>query len=103
MEAVVAALVFALVAILSTGSVDLPLLGEVSGAAGGLGAFALGVTAAFLLRAALVVLHDWVLYRLCYGAGAELEESLLRGYLTLPPRELRRRGHAELVRDVPTP
>jgi ABC-type multidrug transport system fused ATPase/permease subunit len=99
MEAIAAALVFALANLLATGGIDLPLLGEIT-IERGLGAFAVGVVGTFLLRAGFVVLHDYVLYRLCYGAGAEVEEALLRGYLTLPPRELRRRGHSELVRNV---
>ncbi len=100
MEAVAAALVFALVNALSTGGVSLPLLGAVTPEGGGLRLFALVVAGVFLLRAALVIAHNRVLYRLCYGSGAELEERLLHGYLALPPRELRRRGHAELVRNV---
>jgi ABC-type multidrug transport system fused ATPase/permease subunit len=99
LEAIAAALVFALANVLATGGVDLPLLGEIT-IEDGLGVFAVGVVGVFLLRAAFVVFHDSVLYRLCYGAGAEVEEALLRGYLTLPPRELRRRGHSELVRNV---
>jgi ABC-type multidrug transport system fused ATPase/permease subunit len=82
------------------GSVEVPVVGRVTTDERGFEAFALGVAVVFLLRAALVIGHDTVLYRLCYGAGAELEEALLRGYLTLPPRAIRRRGHAELVRNV---
>jgi ABC-type multidrug transport system fused ATPase/permease subunit len=99
-EALAAALIFGLVNLLSSGSVDVPVLGRVTTDEGGLGIFAAVVVGVFFLRAALVVAHDTVLYRLCYGAGAELEEALLRGYLTLPPRTIRRRGHAELVRNV---
>jgi ABC-type multidrug transport system fused ATPase/permease subunit len=97
-EALAAALVFALVNLMSTGEVDLPVLGAVT--SDQLGLFSAGVVVVFLVRAAVVIVHDTVLYRLCYGAGADLEERLLRGYLALPPRELRRRGHAELVRNV---
>jgi len=99
-EALAAASVFALVRLLSTGSVALPLLGTASLADGDLPGFAAAVIAVFLVRAALVVLHDWLLYRLCYGAGAEVETALLRGYLTLPPRRIRARGQAQLVRNV---
>jgi len=99
-EALAAGVVFSLVTLLSTGSVTIPVLGRASTGDGDLLPVAVAVIGIFLLRAALVVLHDWVLYRLCYGAGAALEEELLHGYLTLPPRELRRRGHAELVRNV---
>lgn len=99
-EALAAASVFGLVRLLSTGAVDLPLLGPADLAAGDLRWFAALVVAVFLVRAALVVVHDWVLYRLCYGAGAEVETALLRGYLTLPPRQIRQRGQAQLVRNV---
>ncbi|WP_299033078.1 ABC transporter ATP-binding protein [uncultured Pseudokineococcus sp.] len=99
-EAGAAALVFALVSMLSTGGVSLPVVGLLSVEGGDLGVFAAVVISVFLLRAGLVVLHDTVLYRLCYGAGARLEEQLLLGYLSLPPREVRRRGHAVLVRNV---
>jgi len=99
-EAAAAALVFALVNLLSTGTVSLPVVGRLTVDDGDLVVFAAVVIGAFLLRAGLVVLHDTVLYRLCYGAGARLEEQLLLGYLSLPPREVRRRGHAVLVRNV---
>ena len=100
MEALAAALVFALVNLLSTGALDLPVIGRVTAEGRSLVVFILLVTTLFLLRAGFVLLHETVLYRLCYGAGAQLEEALLRGYLSLPPREIRRRGHAELVRNV---
>lgn len=99
-EALAAASVFALVRLLSSGAVDLPRLGTASLEDGDLPWFAAAVVGVFLLRALLVVLHDWVLYRLSYGAGAEVETSLLRGYLTLPPRQIRTRGQAQLVRNV---
>jgi ABC-type multidrug transport system fused ATPase/permease subunit len=99
LEALAAALVFALVGLVASGSLDLPLVGRVS-ADSSLVPFALGVVAFFVVRAALVVAHEAALYRLTYGAGARLEEQLLRGYLSLPPRTVRRRGHAELVRNV---
>jgi ABC-type multidrug transport system fused ATPase/permease subunit len=100
LEAAAAVMVFGVVNVLATGSIDVPLVGQVSLETGSMSLFALTVTLFFALRAGAVVLHDTVLYRLCYGAGARLEEDLLRGYLTLPPREIRRRGHAELVRNV---
>jgi ATP-binding cassette, subfamily B, bacterial PglK len=99
-EALAASSVFALVSLLAQGSIELPLVGRVTSTGGGLQTCALAVTCLFLLRAAVVVLRDVVLYRLCYGAGAELEQRLLLGYLSLPPREIRRRGRAELVRNV---
>ncbi|WP_346618892.1 ABC transporter ATP-binding protein [Blastococcus montanus] len=98
MEAVATALVFALVGLLAGGSVGLPVLGVITTDA--LGMFAGLVTVAFLVRAGLVILQNAVLYRVSYQAGAELEERLLAGYLSLPARDLRRRGHAELVRNV---
>ncbi|WP_432534168.1 ATP-binding cassette domain-containing protein [Kineococcus arenarius] len=100
LEAVAAGLVFALVGLLSSGEVDVPVLGRVEAAGTGLRLFIAGVVLAFALRAVLVVAQDFVLYRLCYGAGARLEQRLLRGYLSLPPREIRRRGRAQLVRNV---
>jgi ABC-type multidrug transport system fused ATPase/permease subunit len=100
LEALAAALVFTLVNLLSTGSIRLPVVGRVAMDDRTLLVFVLGVVCFFLVRAAFVVLHEAALYRLCYGAGAKLEEALLRGYLSLPPREIRRRGHAELVRNV---
>ena len=100
MEALAAALVFAVVNLLSAGSTHIPVVGQVTVEHRGLALFTLCVTGFFLLRAGLVVLHDSVLYRLCYGAGADLEEALLRGYLTLSPRQIRSRGHADLVRNV---
>ncbi|PPK97266.1 ABC-type multidrug transport system fused ATPase/permease subunit [Kineococcus xinjiangensis] len=100
MEALAAALVFALVSLLASGTVTLPLLGTFTTTGDDLGVFAACVVGVFVVRAATVVLHDSVLYRLCYGAGAELEQELLGGYLSLPPRELRRRGRAQLVRNV---
>ncbi len=100
LEALAAALVFALVNLLSTGSIHLPLVGHVTTNDRTFAVFVLAVICFFLVRVAFVVLHEAALYRLCYGAGAQLEEALLRGYLSLPPREIRRRGHAELVRNV---
>ncbi|WP_432491979.1 ATP-binding cassette domain-containing protein [Kineococcus gypseus] len=100
LEAATAGLVLALVRLLSSGSVAVPGLGRVEAAGTGLGLFAAAVVAAFALRAGLVVAQDLVLHRLCYGAGARLEQRLLRGYLSLPPREARRRGRAQLVRNV---
>lgn len=100
LEAFAAALVFGLVNLVATGSLDIPGVGRVTATGDTMVVFALGVTGFFLVRAAFVVLQETVLYRVCYGAGARLEEDLIRGYLSLPPREIRRRGHAELVRNV---
>jgi ABC-type multidrug transport system fused ATPase/permease subunit len=100
MEAFAAILVFSLVNLMVTGSVRIPLVGRVSSHEGAIGWVIAGVAAFFVVRACLVVLHDTLLYRLCYGAGARLEEALLLGYLALPPREIRRRSLAELVRNV---
>lgn len=99
-EALAAATVFALVRLLSTGQVDVPGLRTATVDGGDLPVLAALTIGVFLARAALVVVHDRVLYRLCYGAGAEVEAGLLRGYLTLPPRQIRARGHAQLVRNV---
>lgn len=99
-EAAATLLVFLLVAVLAAGSPDLPLVGEVTLGGDSTLPFAAGVAVFFAMRGLLVVVQDAVLYRLCYGAGARLEEELLLGYLQLPPAEAGRRGRAQLVRNV---
>lgn len=99
-EAAAAGLVFVLLDILATGVTTVPVLGEMSVENGGLLPLTVSVPCLFLVRAALVLGQDVLLTRSCYGAGARVEERLLKAYLTLPPRELRRRGTAELVRNV---
>lgn len=99
-EALATGLVFLLVALVSRGTVDVPLLGPVALGDDLALVVAFGVAAFFVVRGLLVVAQDALLYKVCYAAGAQLEEELLLGYLRLPPAHARRRGQAELVRNV---
>jgi ABC-type multidrug transport system fused ATPase/permease subunit len=100
MEALSAVLVFSLLSLLVTDGLTIPIIGHVTAHDRAIGLVFAGVAGFFILRAGIAVLRDAVFYRFCYGAGARLEAALLYGYLTLPPREIRRRGLAELVRNV---
>lgn len=99
-EAAAASLVFVLADLLASGSTTVPLVGTLSVEGDSLTPLALAVAGLFIVRALLVLTQSQVLHRACYGAGADVEERLLRSYLSLSPRELHRRGKAELVRNV---
>lgn len=99
-EAVGAYLVYALVDALSSGSIEVPVLGRIASDDGSMPRFAILAGLFFAARAGLAVVLELVLNRRCFGAGADLERRLLRGYLLMPVDAQRRRGHAELVRTV---
>lgn len=99
-EALSAALVYALVDVLSSGRVVVPLIGAVTSESDSLGPFAIACGAFFVVRGGLVIVQEVQFNRLCYREGAALEERLLQGYLDLPADERRRRGDGELIRNV---
>jgi len=107
-EALGAALVFLLVAIISApdASVTVPLLGEVASFFPGRTPreikviFAIGVGSFFVLRAGVVLGRTYVTSRLISNAQATIAGDMLDGYLSLPYLFHTQRSSAELLRNI---
>jgi ATP-binding cassette, subfamily B, bacterial PglK len=106
-EMVGAVLVFVLVALVSdpSGSIDLPLLGDVRSVLSSLDQDALLVTVAaamavfFVLRGAVQIVSLYIQRRVAENAGAQLSTHLVRGYLRAPYSTHLRRTSSELIRN----
>lgn len=108
LEAVGAALVFVLLALITDpdAGIELPVLGDVNdwfpdlesadllvGAAAGIGLF-------FVLRGALQVVQTHLQHRVSFNAGVRLGTRLVRGYLAMPYPYHLRHDSSELVRNA---
>jgi ABC-type multidrug transport system fused ATPase/permease subunit len=108
LEALGAALVYLLVALISTpdASVTLPLIGDVASYFPGLTpreikiAFALGVGVFFVLRAGVVLIQNYVTQRIVNNSMALVAGEMLDGYLSLPYLFHTQRSSAELIRNT---
>ena len=108
LEAAGAALVYLLVALISTpdASVTLPLIGDVASYFPGLSpreikiVFAVGVGVFFVVRAGVVLVQQYVTSRLVNNSMALIAGEMLEGYLTLPYLFHTRRSSAELIRNT---
>ena len=112
-EAVGAVLIYALIGLIASagGSVELPLVGDVSARFPEASELSLqlataGMVAAFfVLRTTVMVGQGYVRARLIENATAELSNHLVRGYLAMPYLFHTQRNSAELIRnayDAPT-
>jgi ATP-binding cassette subfamily C protein len=108
LEAFGAALVYLLVAIISTpdASLTLPVVGELTQYFPGRSAreikilFALGVGVFFVLRAGVVLVQNYVTSRLVNNAKALVAGEMLDGYLSLPYLFHTQRSSSELIRNT---
>jgi ABC-type multidrug transport system fused ATPase/permease subunit len=108
MEAVGAALVYLLVALISTpdASITLPLFGDVANYFPGWTPrsikvlFALGVGAFFIVRAGVVLAQNYVTQRIVNNSKALVAGEMLDGYLSLPYLFHTQRSSAELIRNT---
>jgi ABC-type multidrug transport system fused ATPase/permease subunit len=108
LEAVGAALVYLLVALISTpdASLTLPVLGEITGYFPGRSPreikiiFAVSVGVFFVLRAGVVLIQNYVTSRLVNNAKALVAGEMLDGYLSLPYLFHTQRSSAELIRNT---
>jgi ATP-binding cassette subfamily C protein len=108
LEAAGAALVYLLVALISTpdASVTLPLIGDIASYFPRLTpreikiAFAVGVGAFFVVRAGVVLVQQYVTSRLVNNSMALIAGEMLEGYLELPYLFHTRRSSAELIRNT---
>jgi len=108
LEAFGAALVYLLVALISTpdASVTLPVIGDVATYFPGWTpreikiAFALGVGVFFVIRAGVVLAQSYVTSRLVNNAKALVAGEMLDGYLSLPYLFHTQRSSAELIRNT---
>ena len=108
LEAFGAALVYLLVALISTpdASVTLPVVGDVASYFPGLTPreikiiFALGVGVFFVVRAGVVLVQSYVTSRLVNNAKALVAGEMLDGYLSLPYLFHTQRSSAELIRNT---
>jgi len=108
LEAFGAALVYLLVALISTpdASVTLPVFGDVASYFPGLTpreikiVFALGVGVFFVIRAVVVVIQNYVTSRLVNNSMALVAGEMLDGYLSLPYLFHTQRSSAELIRNT---
>jgi ATP-binding cassette, subfamily B, bacterial PglK len=108
MEAVGAALVYLLVAIISTpdASVTLPLIGDVAAYFPGWTPrqikilFALSVGVFFVLRGFVVLAQNYVTQRIVNNSKALVAGEMLDGYLSLPYLFHTQRSSAELIRNT---
>ncbi len=108
LEAVGAALVYLLVALISSpdASVTLPVIGDVASYFPSLApreikiAFALGVGVFFVVRAGVVLVQNYVTSRLVNNSMALIAGEMLDGYLSLPYLFHTQRSSAELIRNT---
>ena len=108
LEAFGAALIYLLVALISTpdASVTLPVVGDVASYFPGLTpreikiVFALGVGVFFVIRAGVVVIQNYVTSRLVNNSMALVAGEMLDGYLSLPYLFHTQRSSAELIRNT---
>jgi ATP-binding cassette, subfamily B, bacterial PglK len=108
LEALGAALVYLLVALISTpdASINLPLIGDVASYFPGWTpreikvTFALGVGVFFVLRAGVVLIQNYVTQRLVNNAKALIAGEMLDGYLSLPYLFHTQRSSAQLIRNT---
>jgi len=108
LEAVGAALVYLLVAIISTpdASLNLPVVGELTQYFPGRSPreikilFALGVGVFFVLRAGVVLAQNYVKQRLVNNAKALIAGEMLDGYLSLPYLFHTQRSSSKLIRNT---
>lgn len=108
LEAFGAALVYLLVALISTpdASVTLPVIGDVASYFPGLTpreikiVFALGVGVFFVVRAGVVLAQKYVTDRLVNNAKALVAGEMLDGYLSLPYLFHTQRSSADLIRNT---
>jgi len=108
LEAFGAALIYLLVAIISTpdASLTLPVIGELTQYFPGRTpreikiVFALSVGVFFVLRAGVVLLQNYVTSRLINNAKALIAGELLDGYLSLPYLFHTQRSSAQLIRNT---
>jgi ATP-binding cassette, subfamily B, bacterial PglK len=108
LEAFGAALVYLLVALISTpdASITLPVIGDIASYFPGWTpreikvAFALGVGVFFVLRAGVVLIQNYVTQRLVNNAKALVAGEFLDGYLSLPYLFHTQRSSAELIRNT---
>lgn len=108
LEAFGAALVYLLVALISTpdASVTLPVVGDVASYFPGLTpreikiVFALGVGVFFVVRACVVLAQRYVTERLVNNAKALVAGEMLDGYLSLPYLFHTQRSSADLIRNT---
>jgi ABC-type multidrug transport system fused ATPase/permease subunit len=108
MEAFGAALVYLLVALISTpdASVTLPLIGDIASYFPGWTPrsikvlFALGVGAFFVVRAVVVIAQNYVTQRIVNNSKALVAGGMLDGYLSLPYQFHTQRSSAELIRNT---
>ena len=108
LEAFGAALVYLLVALISTpdASVTLPVIGDVASYLPGLTpreikiVFALGVGVFFVIRAGVVLAQRYVTERLVNNAKALVAGEMLDGYLSLPYLFHTQRSSADLIRNT---
>jgi len=108
LEAFGAALVYLLVALISTpdASVTLPLIGDVASYFPGLEPrqvkilFAVGVGVFFVLRAGAVLIQNYVTQRIVNNSMALIAGEMLDGYLSLPYLFHTQRSSAELIRNT---
>jgi ATP-binding cassette, subfamily B, bacterial PglK len=107
-EAIGAALVYLLVALISSpdATVQLPLFGDLAGRFPGLTSRQLRVGAAafvglfFLLRALVLLAQKYVQNRLVANSSAILAGELLEGYLSMPYLFHTQKSSAELIRNT---
>ena len=108
LEAFGAALVYLLVALISTpdASITLPVVGDIASYFPGWTpreikvAFALAVGVFFVLRAGVVLIQNYVTQRLVNNAKALVAGEFLDGYLSLPYLFHTQRSSAELIRNT---
>ena len=108
LEAFGAALVYLLVALISTpdASINLPLVGDIASYFPGLTpreikiAFAVGVGFFFILRAGVVVLQTYIQSRITNNAQALIAGEMLDGYLSMPYLFHTQRNSSKLIRNT---
>ena len=108
LEASGAALIYLLVALISTpdASITLPLIGDIATYFPGWTpreikiAFALGVGVFFVLRAGVVLVQNYIRSRLVNNAQALIAGEMLDGYLSLPYLFHTQRSSAKLIRNT---
>ena len=108
LEALGAALIYALISLVSTGgeTAELPLAGDLTTRFPELSlqtlqvAVAIAVAVFFVLRAGVLIGQSYIQARVVHNAGARIANELVRGYLAMPYLFHTQRNSSELVRNA---
>ncbi len=107
LEVVAAALVYVLLGLVAdpSGTVDMPLIGDIRSIFGDTGEKTMLLTLVgvmigfFLLRAIFSMVSEYIMARVINNAAARLSTKLVRGYLSLPYSFHLQRNSSELIRN----